>query len=192
MKQSFVLLYGLKGKEILHVDTVTNGRDCGCVCPSCAEPLIARNAGRIRRHHFAHASGIECEWAIESQLHLLAKKIYAEAEFIVIPKNWIMVFGKYEEFPSERKNVINVCKTALIFESEKSCLKMQSYFGIDNDITVACCGSSISLFQIQLLLQLYPNEIIVALDTLARIISFSVILPTPHETISILTSSLTI
>ena len=33
---------------------------------------------------------------------------------------------------------------AVIFEGEKSVLKAQSYFGIDSDIYVACCGSSIS------------------------------------------------
>ena len=62
------------------------------------------------------------------------------------------------------KNVINVCKTALIFESEKSCLKMQSYFGIDNDFSVACCGSNLSTYQVQLLLDCGAKEIIVAFD----------------------------
>lgn len=33
---------------------------------------------------------------------------------------------------------------AVIFEGEKSVLKAQSYFGLDSDIYVACCGSSIS------------------------------------------------
>jgi hypothetical protein len=53
---------------------------------------------------------------------------------------------------------------AIVFESEKSTLKYQSFFGIENDISVACCGSSISNYQIQLLLSLGVNEIIVAFD----------------------------
>ena len=40
----------------------------------------------------------------------------------------------------------------------------QSYFGLDNDISVACCGSSISNYQIQLLLNLGVEEIIIAFD----------------------------
>ena len=35
---------------------------------------------------------------------------------------------------------------AICFEAEKSCLKYQSYFGIENDISVACCGSNISAY----------------------------------------------
>jgi len=59
---------------------------------------------------------------------------------------------------------ISKFKKAIIFEGEKSCLLYQSYFGINNDISVACCGSTVSLFQIQLLLNLHPNEIIIAFD----------------------------
>ena len=47
---------------------------------------------------------------------------------------------------------------------EKSCLKYASYFGEDNDISVACCGSSLILYQVQLLLSLGVKEIIIAFD----------------------------
>lgn len=47
---------------------------------------------------------------------------------------------------------------------EKSCLLYQTYFGIDNDISVACCGSSISNYQIQLLIEAGAKEIIIAFD----------------------------
>ena len=53
---------------------------------------------------------------------------------------------------------------AVIFEGEKSVLKAQSYFGIDSDIYVACCGSSISNYQIQLLLKAGAREIVIAFD----------------------------
>ena len=55
-------------------------------------------------------------------------------------------------------------KKAIIYESEKSCLKHQSFFGKENDISVACCGSSISNYQMQLLMDLQVNEIIIAFD----------------------------
>ena len=38
------------------------------------------------------------------------------------------------------------------------------YFGQENDITVACCGSSLSSYQVDLLMDLGVEEIIIAFD----------------------------
>ena len=62
------------------------------------------------------------------------------------------------------KNAIKIMRKAIIFESEKSVLKYASYFGWDNNISTACCGSHISNYQIQLLLDLNVDEIIIAMD----------------------------
>ena len=59
---------------------------------------------------------------------------------------------------------INYMGKAVVFEGEKSVLKAQSYFGLDNDIYVACCGSSLSTYQAQLLLEAGAQEIIIAFD----------------------------
>ena len=40
----------------------------------------------------------------------------------------------------------------------------QSYFGIDNDISVACCGSNLSAFQVHLLLDEGVKEIVIGFD----------------------------
>ena len=47
---------------------------------------------------------------------------------------------------------------------EKSSLKYASYFGEDNDISAAVCGSNITNYQIELLLSLNVKEIIVGFD----------------------------
>ena len=47
---------------------------------------------------------------------------------------------------------------------EKSCLLYKSYFGLDNDISVACCGSNLSAYQVQLLKDAGAKEIIIAFD----------------------------
>ena len=65
---------------------------------------------------------------------------------------------------NQSKKNITLFKKAVIFESEKSCLKMRSYYGTDADISVACCGSSLSAYQVQLLLSLGVEEIVVAFD----------------------------
>lgn len=62
------------------------------------------------------------------------------------------------------KNAISSLKKAIIFEGEKSCLLYASYFGKDLDISVACCGSNLINYQVQLLLSLGVKEIIIAFD----------------------------
>lgn len=62
------------------------------------------------------------------------------------------------------KQAISAIKKVIIVEGEKSVLQYASYFGWDNNICVACCGSNISNYQIQLLLNCGVEEIIVALD----------------------------
>lgn len=62
------------------------------------------------------------------------------------------------------KENIKKIKKAIILESEKSVLQYATMFGWENNICVACCGSNISNYQIQLLLNLGVEEIIIALD----------------------------
>lgn len=62
------------------------------------------------------------------------------------------------------KNNIQKMRKAIIVESEKSVLQYMSFMGIENNIAVACCGSSISEYQFQLLMDAGVQEIIVAFD----------------------------
>lgn len=62
------------------------------------------------------------------------------------------------------KNNIKAIQKAIIVEGEKSCLLYSSYFGIENDITVATCGSNLINYQLLLLLSLGVQEIIIAFD----------------------------
>lgn len=62
------------------------------------------------------------------------------------------------------KNNISHMQKAFVFESEKSCLKYRSYFGEENDISCAVCGSSFIQYQAWLLINQGAKEIIIALD----------------------------
>ena len=62
------------------------------------------------------------------------------------------------------KNNIAKIKKAIIFEGEKSCLLYASYFGIENDLSVAVCGSNLTSYQVDLLKNLEVKEIIIAFD----------------------------
>ncbi len=69
------LIYALNEEEqIVGINDVPNGANCKCFCPACKEPLVAKNEGVYRTHHFAHQSGTECGYAVESMLHILAKE----------------------------------------------------------------------------------------------------------------------
>lgn len=65
---------------------------------------------------------------------------------------------------NQSKNNIRLMKKAIVFESEKSQLLYGSYFGVENNISVACCGSSLSNYQVQLLIECGAEEIIIAFD----------------------------
>ncbi len=62
------------------------------------------------------------------------------------------------------KEHIKKFEKAFVFESEKSCLKYASYFGIENDISVAICGSALNNYQVSLLKSCGCKEMIIALD----------------------------
>ena len=62
------------------------------------------------------------------------------------------------------KNAIATIEKAIILESEKSVLKYMSYFGIENNIAVACCGSNVSAYHIHQLLDAGAKEIVIAMD----------------------------
>lgn len=64
---------------------VERGLACGCTCPSCGEPVIAKQ-GQDRTWHFAHQSGAACAGALESALHLAAKEVLAAAKQLWLPK----------------------------------------------------------------------------------------------------------
>lgn len=62
------------------------------------------------------------------------------------------------------KNNIKTIKKAIVVEAEKSVLKYASYFGWENNICVAACGSNLSSYQMKLLLDCGINELIIAFD----------------------------
>jgi hypothetical protein len=69
--------------------SVTRGLDCGCICPSCSSPLIARR-GAVREPHFAHAisaSGLQrvCELSALVSIRLMAHEILLSVKELAVP-----------------------------------------------------------------------------------------------------------
>lgn len=78
------LPYGIRDNTLIHISQVESGLKCGCTCPHCTAPLIARK-GKVREHHFAHHKSDPCQYALETALHLAAKDILARERVIVLP-----------------------------------------------------------------------------------------------------------
>lgn len=85
MKNNIKLPFGLINGQLKHIDDVANGRACDCVCPGCKQPLEARNAGKIKAHHFAHYNTDECKHGTETAIHLMAKQIIYETKKVETP-----------------------------------------------------------------------------------------------------------
>lgn len=74
-----------KDGKIVCVSDVPKGISCDCLCPHCGAPLLARK-GKVRKHHFAHTKGMECQHGYEASVHLLAKEVFQETKTLCLPR----------------------------------------------------------------------------------------------------------
>ena len=96
--------------KMVHIDSVARGKSCGCHCPHCKEPLVAKH-GDIKAHHFAHHSEtrkatLEICYAVilykvAEYLIQIHKKIHAPSYYGIFPEqdiefSEVRVDGQYE------------------------------------------------------------------------------------------------
>lgn len=96
----------------VHIDEVSNGAQCRCTCPECHTPLIAKNGGDDRAHHFAHDGRQEEHSCSETALHFAAKQIISDNRKVLLPERplWGGEGGSVLEFSEvllEHKLVTN-------------------------------------------------------------------------------------
>jgi hypothetical protein len=84
---------------IVDVHDAPNGRACGCICPSCKTPLIARQ-GTEREWHFAHASksvyaatSDKCEFSVYVAAAMMGKQLFVERPAVHLPAYEITLRG---------------------------------------------------------------------------------------------------
>jgi hypothetical protein len=73
--------------SIAHISEVPRGEKCGCACPECESPLVARQ-GPVRGHHFMHlatSGGRPCRTGPETALHMFAKELLARELRLTLP-----------------------------------------------------------------------------------------------------------
>jgi hypothetical protein len=78
------LPYGWRDGKLLSIEEAERGLACGCICPACRAPLVAKK-GAKHAHHFAHYRGQSCAHGLETGLHLKAKEILERVRRIALP-----------------------------------------------------------------------------------------------------------
>ena len=101
--------------KMVHIDSVARGKSCGCHCPHCKEPLVAKH-GDIKAHHFAHHSEtrkatLEICYAVilykvAEQLIQTHKKIHAPSYYGIFPEqdiefSEVRVDSQYERYDKQ-------------------------------------------------------------------------------------------
>lgn len=78
--------FGLRDGRVWAPREVEPGLACGCVCPACHQPLIAKAIGSSKRvPHFAHCGELACETGAETGIHLRAKQVIADRRRVLLP-----------------------------------------------------------------------------------------------------------
>lgn len=120
--QSMRVPFGRKGGRLVPPDEVESGRACGCTCPECAAPLIAKK-GLQNVWHFAH-DGLACANGAETALHLMAKQILADERRVQLPAvtasiSAIDVLGNLQAVTATLLNAQNVRYQVVALEVAK-------------------------------------------------------------------------
>lgn len=80
--------------SLLFIGSALSGAQCGCVCPTCGSPLVAKQ-GDINAWHFAHEAGQErpeCEAGAANMLIRIMLEIILEQGGLQLPQSIQTVF----------------------------------------------------------------------------------------------------
>lgn len=114
--------FGLRVADdaIVDVCEVPNGKQCGCICPSCRMPLQAKQ-GQLNRWYFAHDSKhaqeetkIVCDYSFYPSVRLMAKQVFSNSFQLSLPG----LMGKIEYYQGVRwvveHNTFNVSDPKIV------------------------------------------------------------------------------
>lgn len=78
--------FGLREGRMWSPRQVPAGLQCGCICPACQAPLVAKATdSEHRRPHFAHLADLNCRAGYETALHKKAKQLLADHAALLLP-----------------------------------------------------------------------------------------------------------
>lgn len=70
--------FGLLAGRLVDASSVKRGLACGCVCPQCQSPLVAKQ-GEVYIHHFAHHNRRACDNALVASILFAARQELSES-----------------------------------------------------------------------------------------------------------------
>ena len=89
--------YSVSEEQLVDVYQVASGKRCGCECPSCRVPLIARK-GNKKVWHFAHDSKSraqkdigKCDYSFYVSVRMMARQMMGNRLSIRLPKCEVML-----------------------------------------------------------------------------------------------------
>jgi hypothetical protein len=85
--------FGLREGKIVAPGDVPSGAACGCICPGCSGPLVAKK-GSIKRWHFSHLNAEPHDSCAESAIHAAAKQVLLEQGEFMAPEFSVGVTAK--------------------------------------------------------------------------------------------------
>lgn len=109
------LPFGLRNGVLIHISEVPSGLACGCYCAACKVRLEAKK-GTKNAHHFAHYQAEQCEYAIETALHLAAKKVLEQSAQLTLPELTIheQVYGETCGQSITKSGSASVCEAHVV------------------------------------------------------------------------------
>lgn len=130
--------FGLREGQLLGPLEVANGLKCGCVCPGCNSPLIAKQPKSKRRPHFAHHNTEPCSTGLETALHLAAKRVLMEEQKILVPS----IAASVSLFDRDTQASVTVEKTikGKVIELDLVEQEVRDYEGVVPDIVAVVQG----------------------------------------------------
>lgn len=81
----------IRDRSFVDISDVVRGKRCGCICPSCHTPLIARQ-GEEKQWHFAHATrkvdntDKECDFSFFVSVRMMARQVIETGIRIALPQ----------------------------------------------------------------------------------------------------------
>jgi hypothetical protein len=85
----------LDKNTLVDVSDVQSGKKCGCICPSCNIPLVAKK-GNINEWHFAHDSQyidkdqeLTCDFSWSVAVKMMIKQLLLEGSVLYLPEYYI-------------------------------------------------------------------------------------------------------
>lgn len=119
--------------SIVDVQSVSRGKDCKCVCPSCRTPLVARQ-GKENVWHFAHASRHvydktenECAFSFYLSVRFMARQLIDGELPLALPEltdhvsRYVEELGAIQEMgysvPTASSIVLKQCRVEVMFRA---------------------------------------------------------------------------